>query len=159
MHLGAGRQEMTVIKFGYKHSSASIHLHSAIMSRVWCYVSPQNTGLSYSSSAEMRAQTPLSFFFFFILSFQSDCFLTDTASRQGWMILHIDEDNCNTRKLLKCSSIWRSICGDWVNFHCCTWVDNIYCKGRQERRSVDNSVLNDDMTDSNRQQSTENLGC
>lgn len=34
-----------------------------------------------------------------------------------------------------------SICGGCVNFHCCTWIDN--CKGRQERRGVDCSVLYD----------------
>lgn len=87
MHLGTGHQEMTVIKFGYKHPSASTPLQSAIMSRAWCYVSPPNTGLGCSSSAEMGAQTPP---LALNPSFQSYCFLTDTASRQGWMIMQID---------------------------------------------------------------------
>lgn len=41
-------------------------------------------------------------------------------------------------------SMQRSICGGCVNFHCCTWVDNTRCEGRQERRSFDCSVLNGD---------------
>lgn len=91
---------MTVIKLGYKHSSASTPLHRATTFRVWCYVSPLNTGLSCSSSAEMRAQTPP---LALIPSFQSDCFLTDTASRQGWTIMQIDRDEKKkTRKLHQC---------------------------------------------------------